>query len=88
VFFTFLLKAKEREEDYAFAIYKCMFTTHFAPKVHKRKKKEVRQAYINEDKISTTNCPQKSKSKPNPKTQIKTSFGSSFPMKNQNKQFF
>jgi hypothetical protein len=26
VLFTFLLKAKEREEDYAFAIYKCMFT--------------------------------------------------------------
>jgi hypothetical protein len=58
VLFTFLLKAKEREEDYAFAIYKCMFTITLLEGAQK-KKKEVRKAYINEDRISTTSCPRK-----------------------------
>jgi hypothetical protein len=29
------------------------------PKVHKRKRKRLRKAYINEDRISTTSCPRK-----------------------------
>jgi hypothetical protein len=50
------LKAKEREENYAFAIYKCMFTITL-PEGAQKKKKEVRKTYINEDRISTTSCP-------------------------------
>jgi len=43
VLFIFLLKAKEREEDYAFATYKCMFTITL-PEGAQKKKKEVRKA--------------------------------------------
>jgi hypothetical protein len=50
------LKAKEREEDYAFAIYKCMFTITL-PEGAQKKRKRLEKAYINEDRISTTSCP-------------------------------
>jgi hypothetical protein len=39
VLFIFLLKAKEREEDYAFAIYKCMFTITLPERCTKEKER-------------------------------------------------